>query len=99
MAMASKFRKLLLFKMDNRSNDIVNSIEFGTKDLVKSPSADNFYKWDIPKVNIKTIYKIGTFGFQTAFSIKNHEDIMCLQNGLQTISLIKPEAIQIHLKY
>ena len=98
MATASKFKKLLLLKMDSRSSDIVNSNEFRTKDLVKSPSPDNFYKWDIPKVNIKTIYKIGTFSFQTAFSIKNHEDIMSLQNGLQTISLIKPEAIQIHLK-
>ena len=98
MAMGSKFRKLLSFKMDSRSSDIVNSNEFRTKDLVKSPSPDNFYKWDIPKVNFETIYKIGRFSFQTAFSIKNHEDIMSLQNGLQTISLIKPEAIRIHLK-
>ena len=54
MAMGSNFRKLLSFKMDSRSSDIVNSNEFRTKDLVKSPSPDNFYKWDIPKVNIKT---------------------------------------------
>ena len=85
MATASKFKKLLLLKMDSRSSDIVNSNEFRTKDLVKSPSPDNFYKWDIPKVNFETIYKIGTFSFQTAFSIKNHEDIMSLQNGPQTI--------------
>ena len=96
--MASKLRKSLSFKMDSRSGDIVNSNEFRTKDLVKSPSPDNFYKWDIPKVNFETIYKIGTFSFQTAFSIKNHEDIMSLQNGLQMISLMKPKAIQIHLK-
>ena len=55
MATASKFKKLLLLKMDSRSSDIVNSNEFRTKDLVKSPSPDNFYKWYIPKVNIKTI--------------------------------------------
>ena len=98
MATASKFKKLLLLKMDSRSSDIVNSNEFRTKDVVKSPSPNNFNKWDIPKVNIKTIYKIGTFSFQTAFSIKNHEDIMSLQNGLQSISFIKPKAIEIHLK-
>ena len=98
MAMASKFRKLLLFKMDSRSSDILNSNVFRTEGLVKSPSPDNFYKWDIPNVNVKTICKIGTFSFQIAFSIKNHEDIMSFQNGLQTISFIKPEAIQIHLK-
>ena len=68
--MASKFRKLLSFKMGSHSSDTVNSNEFRTKDLVKSPSPNNFYKLDIPKVNIKTIYKIGTFSFQTAFSIK-----------------------------
>ena len=98
MAMASKFRKLLSFKIDRRSSDIVNSNEFRTKDLMKSPSPDNFYKWDIPKVNIETIYKIGTFTFWTAFPIKNHEDIVSLQNGLQMISLIKPGATQTHLK-
>ena len=98
MAMASKFRNLLSFTIDSRSSDIVNSNAFRTKDLVKSPSPDNFYKCDILKVNIKTIYKICTLSFQTAFSIKNHEDIMNLQNGLQTISLIEPQAIQIHLK-
>ena len=58
MAMASKFRKLLSFTIDSRSSDIVNNNEFRAKDLVKSPSPDNFYKWDIPKVNIKTITKL-----------------------------------------
>ena len=29
----------------------------------------------------------------TAFSIKTHEEIVSLQNGLQTISLIKLEAV------
>ena len=96
--MASEFRKLLSFKMGSHSIDIVSSNVVRAKDLVKSPSPNNFYKLDIPKVNIKTIYKIGTFSFQTAFSIKNHEDIMSLQNGLRTFSLFKPEAIQIHLK-
>ena len=98
MEMANKFRKLLSFKMDSRSSDTVNGNEFWIKDLVKSPSPDKFYKWDIPKVNIKTISNIGTCRFQNAFSIKNPEHILSLQNGLQTISLIKPEAIQIRLK-
>jgi len=98
MAMVSKFRKLLPFKIDSHSSDIVNSNEFRTNDLIKAPSPDNFHKWDIPKINIETIYKIGTFSFQTSFSIKTHEEIVSLQNGLQMISLFKPEAIQIHLK-
>ena len=74
-------------------------MSLGQRTLLNPRLLINLTQWDIPKVNIKTIYKIGTFSFQTAFSIKNHEDIMSLQNGLQTISLIKPEAIQIHLKH
>ena len=71
--MASKLKNLLSLKIDSHGSDIVNSNEFRTNDLVKAPSPDNFHKWDIPKVNIETIYKIGTFSFQTAFSIKTHE--------------------------
>jgi len=98
MAMASKFNKSLCFRLDSHNSDIVNSNEFKTNGLVKAPSPDNFHKWDISKVNIETIYKIDTFSFKTAFSIKTLEEIVSLQNGLPTISLIKPEAIQIHLK-
>jgi len=77
---------------------MVNSNEIRTNDLIKAPPPDNFHKWDIPKVNIETIYKIGTFNFQTAFLIKSDEEVVNLQNGLQSISLIELEAIQIHFK-
>jgi len=95
--MANKFKKLLSFNVESHSSDIVNSIKSSTNGIIKAPSPDNFHKWDIPKINIETIYKIGTFSVQTAFSIKAHEEIMRLQNGLQTILLIKPKAIQIRL--
>jgi len=98
MVVARKFRKLLSFKIDSHGSDIVNSNEFRTNDLIEAPSHDNFHTWDIPKVNIETIYKIVTFSFQTAFLIKTHEEIVSLQNRLQTTSLIKLEAIQIHSK-
>jgi len=88
----------LSFRLDSRNSDIVNSYKIRTNNLLKDPSPDNFHKWDIPKVNIETIYKIGTFDFQTAFSTKTHEEIVSGQNVLQTISLIKLEAIRIHLK-
>jgi len=98
MAVASKFRKLLSFKIGSHGSEIVNSNEFRTNDPIKAPPPDNFHKWDIPKANIETIYKISTFSLQIAFSIRTHEEIASLQNGLQTISLIKPEVIQMHLK-
>jgi len=91
--MASKFRKLLSFRLDSRNSDIVNSGEIRTNDHINASSPDNFDKWDIPNVNIETIYEVGTFNLQTAFSIKTREEIVSLQNGLQTISLVKLEAI------
>jgi len=91
--MASKFRKLLSFRLDSRNSDIVNSGEIRTNDHINASSPDNFDKWDIPNVNIETIYEVGTFNLQTAFSIKTHEEIVSWQNGLQTISLVKLEAI------
>ena len=51
-----------------------------------------------PKSILKLFCKIGIFSFQTALSIETREEIVSLQNGLQTISLIKLEAIQIHLE-
>ena len=71
--MASKFRKLLSFRLDNPNSDIVNSDEIRTNVYTKASSPYNFDKWDIPKANIETIYMVGTFNLQTAFSIKTHE--------------------------
>jgi len=96
--MASKFRKLLSFRLDSRNSDIVNSNEIRTNDLIMASPPENFHKWDIPKVNIETIYKISTFNFQTTFSIKTHEEIVSSQNGLENISFKKLEAIRIHWK-
>jgi len=61
--MASRFKKLLSFRLDGRNSDIVNSNKIRTNDLIEASPPDNFYKWDIRKVNIETIHKIGTFNF------------------------------------
>ena len=74
--MASKFRKLLPFRLDSRNSDIVNSDEIRTNVHIKVSCPNNFDKWDIPKANIETICKVGTFNLQTAFSIKTHEEIV-----------------------
>ena len=76
--MASKFRKLLSSTIDSHSNDMDNSNEIRTNALIKAPSPNNFHNWDIPTLSIETAYKICTFIFQTAFSIKTHEEIMSL---------------------
>ena len=45
-----------------------------------------------------TLYKIGTFDFIKAYSCKTHEEVISLQNGLQTIDMIKPQSIESHLQ-
>jgi len=52
----------------------------------------------MPRIDIDTIYKIGNFEFKKAYSIKNHEEAIILQSGMQTIGMIKPNVIESHLK-
>jgi len=52
----------------------------------------------MPRIDIDTIYKIGTFEFKRAYSVKTHEEAISLQSGMQTIGMIKPNAIESHLK-
>ena len=52
----------------------------------------------IRRIELDTIYKIGTFEFIKAYSVKTHEEVISLQNGLQTIPMIKQESIESHLR-
>ena len=52
----------------------------------------------IPRIEVDTIYKIGTFDFIKVCSVKTHEEVISLQSGLQTIGLIKQNSITNHLK-
>ena len=61
--MATKFRKLMSFRLDSRNSDIAFSNEIRGNDLIKAPSPDIFHKWDVPKANIETTYKIATLRF------------------------------------
>jgi len=52
----------------------------------------------MPRIDIDTIYKIGTFEFKKAYSIKMHKEAISLQSGMQTIGIIKQNSIKSHLK-
>ena len=81
------------FKTDSSSSIIVNSNELRTKSSFKAPSPDHYTNWTIPKIDVDNIYKIGTFDFKTAYSVKTHEEVVAIQNGLQTISLINQNSM------
>jgi len=42
----------------------------------------------MPRIDIDIIYKIGTFEFKKAYSVKTHEEAISLQSGMQTIGII-----------
>jgi len=95
---ANRFSRLLSFGSDSRNQNIVNSNEQRTGPIYRAPSPDNFANWVMPRVDIDTIYKIGTFEFKKAYSVKTHEEAISLQNGMQTIGMISPIAIAHHLQ-
>jgi len=96
--MASRLRRLMSFSLDSSKSDIVNSNEQRTGPIYKASSPDNYKQWNIPRIEVDTIYKIGTFNFIKAYSMKTHEEVVSLQSGLQTIGLIKQNSKINHLK-
>ena len=78
--MANRFRRLLSFGSDSRNQNIVNSNEHRTGPIYRAPSPDNFANWDMPRMDIDTLYKIGLFEFKKAYSVKTHEEAISLQN-------------------
>ncbi|KAI5658800.1 hypothetical protein M9H77_27593 [Catharanthus roseus] len=58
----------------------------------------NFNDWTIPEEQIETIYKIGTFDFKTAFSVKTHEETMNIQEKFQTTPLLSKTSLNKYLE-
>ena len=96
--MVNRFRWLLSFGSDSRNPNIVNSNKQRTGPINRAPSPDNFANWDMPRMDIDTLYKIGLFEFKKAYSVKTHEEAISLQNGMQSIGMISPIAISQHLQ-
>lgn len=92
--MAYKLRRALSFGSDQKKDKIVQS----SKHRIPKSNLDQLHQWTIPQEKIEKIYKIGTFEFKTAYSIKTHEETHSIQNKFQEIPLLNKEAINDHLK-
>ena len=57
LIMASRLRRLMSFSLDSSKSDIVNSNEQRTGPIYKAPSPDNYEQWNIPRIEVDTIYK------------------------------------------
>ena len=66
---------------------MVNSNEQRTSPIYKVPSPNSYATWNLRRLELDTIYKVSTFDFIKAYSVKTHEEVISLQNGLQTIRL------------
>ena len=77
--MASRLRRMLSLRADSSHRDIVNSNEQNTGPIYRAPDPDNYANWNLPGIEIDTIYKNGTFDFIKAYSCKTHEEVISLQ--------------------
>ena len=82
--MASTVRKFLQSK-SRKTTKIISSREIMTK-LTNVKQSLN--KNTLPNVPPESIYEIGTFDFKTAYSIKEHEETLTLQNEFEEIRLL-----------
>ena len=90
--MASSFRKL--FKSKNAStssNSTINSREIMSKITTFNQEISRDH---LPHINPEHIYQIGTFDFKTAYSIKEHEQTLSLQNEFEEIKLLSSLALE-----
>ncbi|KAI5677859.1 hypothetical protein M9H77_08809 [Catharanthus roseus] len=94
------FKKISPILFSNMANLVRRMFSSGSsldsKRIVQSEEEHiqcNFNDWTIPEEHIETIYKVGTFDFKTAFSVKTHEETMNIQEKFQTISLLSKASL------
>lgn len=72
-------------------NDQINSLDL-TIDNIEQSLND----WTIPKTNINTIYKRGTFDYFSSYSIKTTEQTLSVGQNQQNINLLSSKSILDH---
>nr|KAJ0188164.1 hypothetical protein LSAT_V11C900485590 [Lactuca sativa] len=77
-------------EQDNDDNQI-NSIEETVNNIEQSLN-----NWTIPKTNINTIYRIGTFDYFQGYSIKMTEQTLSIGQNQQNLHLLSSRSILEH---
>lgn len=91
--MASTVRKLFKSKhaSSSTSQKTINSREIMSKITTFNQEISND---QLPHISPENIYQIGTFDFKTAYSIKEHEQTLSLQNEFEEIKLLSSMALE-----
>ena len=53
--------------------------------------------WTIPEQKIESIYKVGTLDFKTAFSVRNHEETISIEQEQQSLQLLSSLSLRKYL--
>jgi len=83
---------------EHERDEDMDSFQMNSVELNISQIENNLLDWNIPKQNINTIYKIGTFDFLSDYSIKTHEQTIPINRDYQNMQLLSAEAIKRHRK-
>ncbi|GKC26831.1 enzymatic polyprotein, partial [Tanacetum coccineum] len=79
---------------NEEEQDHVNSIEITISNI-----ENKLQNWSIPKQDVKTLYKIGSFEFFQSYSIKTTEKTLPLLQDHQSINLFSGKAIKEYRKH
>lgn len=71
----------------------MNSVEINISNI-----ENDLQNWSIPKQDVKTIYKIGTFDFLQGYSIKTTEQTIPINKEYQNTQLLSIKALREHRK-
>ena len=95
----SRISILLLNQKGSTSSDIEDEQDHSNSIEVSIANIENsLHNWNIPRVEIKTLYKQGTFDWFQSYSIKTTEKTIPLLRNQQEIKLFSSKAIQEHRK-
>ena len=95
----SRISRLLLNQKGSTSSDIEDEQDHSNSIEVSIANIENsLHNWNIPRVEIRTLYKQGTFDWFQSYSIKTTEKTIPLLRNQQEIKLFSSKAIQEHRK-
>uniref|UniRef100_A0A251T9F0 Putative viral movement protein n=1 Tax=Helianthus annuus TaxID=4232 RepID=A0A251T9F0_HELAN len=83
---------------NDEEDENINSLHMNSVEINISQIENNLLNRNIPKQDVKTIYRIGTFDFLQDYSIKTHEQTIPINKDYQNMQLLSVEAIKRHRK-
>ena len=79
-----------------KTSDDLDTEEVNSTEVNIAQVENQLHNWSIPKQEIKTIYKIGTFEKIHDYAIKQTENTISLNNEHKSIHLLSDRALQQH---